>query len=202
MIRQDCPEWNHKHGCNICGAWKKAFQNVWSVRHMSDVAEVCKFSKNTPKTVINATVPQQRALISLELKSMSTELDVLEQCSPRTGNRDREQGSWVWSGTRSLFLVLKVIIVYCALTGLSVTHEPIKTTCLCLWPRCLRAAPGSHRAECSLHAKTIFPNSLGWSNATSTHDIFSLSKQIWHDVYYSAVVNTEQWNFVFQKALS
>lgn len=71
-----------------------------------------------------------------------------------------------------------------------------------LWPRCWRAAPGSHRAERSLHAKAIFPHSFGWWNATSTHGTFSLSKQFWHDVYYSAVMETdvEQWNFVFPKA--
>lgn len=35
-----------------------------------------------------------------------------------------------------------------------------------------------------------------------THGTFSLSKQFWHDVYYSAVMETdvEQWNFVFPKA--
>lgn len=32
------------------------------------------------------------------------------------------------------------------------------------------------------------------------HGIFSLSKQIWHDVCNSAVVKVEQWNFVFPKA--
>lgn len=50
--------------------------------------------------------------------------------------------------------------------------------------------------------KLFFPHSFGWCNATSTHGTFSLSKQFWHDVYYSAVMETdvEQWNFVFPKA--
>lgn len=111
----------------------------------------------------NATVPQQWALIPLELKSMSTELDVLEQCSPRTGSRDRERGSWVWSGTRSLFLLLKAIIVYCALTGFSVTHTHTwadqNHMCVCgLAAEELPLARILQRARCML--KQFFPTLL------------------------------------------
>lgn len=90
---------------------------------------------------------------------MSTELDVPEQCSPRTENRDREQGSWVRSGARSLFLVLKVIIMYCALTGPGVARELIKTTCVCgLAAEELSLARIVWSARCRL--KLFFPTLL------------------------------------------
>lgn len=131
---------------------------------------------------------------------MSTELDVLEGCSPRTGTRDLERGSWVRSGTRSLFLVLKVIIVHSAFAGLGVTREPIKTTCVSV-SSLLKSCPW--RASCTqLVACLNYFSQLSWlmQHNFHTHGIFSLSKQIWHDVCCSAVVKVEQWNFVFPKA--
>lgn len=138
MIRQHCSELNQAQGWNIHIAWKKAFRRgvsvVWSSEECMPHVWSCRGAGVLKITTwklqkTNATVPQQQALISLQFKYMSTELDVLEQCSHRTGNRDRDRGIWVRSGVRSLFLVLKVIIVYSALTGLGVAREPIKTTC-------------------------------------------------------------------------
>lgn len=89
---------------------------------------------------------------------------------------------------------------------------------LCTVPRRGTWADQNHMCVCGLAAeelplahivrsalcmlKLFSPHSSGWCNATSTHGTFSLSKQFWHDVYYSAVVETdvEQWNFVFPKA--
>lgn len=161
MMRPDCPERNHKHGCNICRAWKKAFKkrdqwfhHVGSVHHMSALAEVCKFKKKKKslKTATNATVPQQPGnQHHWSRRAWAQNWTSWKGAPPGLGpgtwsevaefDLARSPCSWYWKWLLCILLSLA-----------SASHVSRSKPHVCLCPRCWRAAPGAPRAESSLHA--------------------------------------------------